>query len=320
MIDLKTCNWCVWGCKNVYDTFGHIHEAFYRALKFRYPYRQVLWVDYQDDISRVDFSNTFFISCNVSDLTLIPKRLDCFYAVHNVNDRVKGHIGEQFSELSVLNYGVLCLATPDLRSYTNEICPDALMAQHVQEKNHGSVMFRWGTDLLPHEIQANKPLRVFNRDSRVVTYVGSCGDQTREGFKAACQENGIKFTEIGGFGHGGEKPSISENVRLIQRSYMAPAIVHEIQLESGYIPCRIFKNISYGQFGMTNSPHVNAIFGGRLICNTDTYRLFYEARERLQSMPLQELHSLMDEVAAKHTYLNKIDILLTAAKIMLEAR
>jgi len=109
---------------------------------------------------------------------------------------------------------------------------------------------------------------------------------------------------------------VEENVRLIQESYIAPAINIPYQTEVGYIPCRIFKNISYGQFGVTNSSAVYDFFKGRVIYNSDPYRLFYDARERLPEVPLSLLHSLMDEVAKKHTYLNKIDALMKSARRM----
>jgi hypothetical protein len=97
---------------------------------------------------------------------------------------------------------------------------------------------------------------------------------------------------------------------------MCPAIQGRDQVEQGYVSCRLFKNISYGQMGLTCSAYANELFGGRLVYNPDAYRLFYEARERLQSMPVAELHSLMDEVAAKYTYLNKVEAIIRSIQIL----
>ena len=33
MLNLDTCKWVVWGGKDMTNTFSHIQEAFYRALK-----------------------------------------------------------------------------------------------------------------------------------------------------------------------------------------------------------------------------------------------------------------------------------------------
>ena len=64
MIDLQKEKFCVWGFKDrtYYDTFTHIHEAWYRALKFLG--KQVLWLDACDPLDGIDFSDTFFITQN----------------------------------------------------------------------------------------------------------------------------------------------------------------------------------------------------------------------------------------------------------------
>jgi hypothetical protein len=80
----------------------------------------------------------------------------------------------------------------------------------------------------------------------------------------------------------------------------------------------MFKNISYGQFGITNNKRVNDIFGNKLIYNPDSYKLYYEAKERLASMQVTELHALMDEVAKKHTYLNRIDAVIKAIRELIQ--
>ena len=294
MIDLSRQKFCVWGFKNPpYDTFRHIHEAFYRALKFLG--KNVSWLDARDDISGIDFSNTFFITQNnavMREVGSIPLREDCFYAVHN---NIQGG-RERFERLDVLPYGVRLAGIP-------EFDPNGL-----------SVNIPWATDLLPHEIEANKPSTVFQSRSKVVNYVGSVWSVNRkeiDAFANACFDNGINFSQVQG------GVSIEDNVRLIRESYMAPAIVgsgHPV----GYLPCRIFKNISYGQFGVTNSSYVNDLFEGRLVYNSDPYGLCFDARERLAKTPLSELHSLMDYVAKNHTYLNRIDTLIHGARMILE--
>jgi hypothetical protein len=177
---------------------------------------------------------------------------------------------------------------------------------------------RWGTDLLPYEIEANKPTRVFNSDSREINYIGTVDplkEITMSGFVRACRENGIKFNTYGGFNKK-EHPSIQEHVELVKRSYMAPAIQGMDQVESGYISCLLFKSISAGQYGITHSPYANALFGNRLIYEPDGYKLFYHARERLQDIRLEELHTLMDIVAMEHTYLNKISAIEKAIELL----
>lgn len=298
MLNLDTCKFCVWGFKNSYNTFRHILEAFYRALKFMG--REVMWLDEGSDLSGIDFSNTFFISMEYA-VRGMPKRKDCFYAIHNIESRAK----EYLSGFPLLNYG-LYVNSMNVDGW-EELASDTFF--HIQSwETYSSVVFRWATDLLPPEIEANKPNAVFRFGSREANFVGTAIEELTP-FARACSENGLDFRVH-------SQVSIEENVRLIQRSYIAPAINIPWQTEVGYVPCRIFKNISYGQMGVTNNLAAYNLFKGRVVYNSDPYQLFYDARDQLVSISLKSLHELMDEVGKNHTYLNKISALLEAAKRM----
>lgn len=306
MFDIQTCRWVIYGAKSPFNTFGYIHQAFLRALK--YLGKDAQWLEYDEDVTRIDFSNTLFLSMNTV-VHGMPQRKDCFYVVHNIfGDRNFSY----FDGLKLLGTGVHI--TPNV--YSKDV--QVLGSDIYFEPDNRSLQMRWGTDLLPHEIEANKPTRVFNDDSNTVNYIGTIDFQKQpglDGFIKACKENGIDFRTYGGF-NGGPHVSIEEHIKLVKASYMAPAFQGLDQVRTGYVSCRLFKNISAGQFGVTHSPFANSLFGGKLICNEDTYRLFYDAKERLQSMPLQELHDLMDDVAQNHTYLNKIRAIETAVRTL----
>jgi hypothetical protein len=109
---------------------------------------------------------------------------------------------------------------------------------------------------------------------------------------------------------------VEEHVRLMKESYMAPSFQGLDQVKTGYVSCRLFKSISAGQYGVTHSPYANAIFGNKLIYEPDGYKLFYEARERLESIRLEELHALMDTVARYHTYISKIKAIEHAVRTL----
>lgn len=308
-IDFNSCNFCVWGFKHSYNTFQHIFEAFYRALKFRYPDQQVLWLDEQDDLTGIDFENTLFIGMHMA-IQGIPRLDSCAYAIHNTDGETKEYFRHEF----LINYG-LYVSNMEIDSTSVELARDTFLLSQPWEA-YDAVVFRWGTDLLPHEIEANKPDRVFREDSRVVNYVGS-GISEVDPFRQACQENGITFNAVGGFNR--PEVSIAENVKLIQESYMAPAISNAYHCSVGYVPCRFFKNISYGQFPITNNLYALEIYPAS-VYEEDTKKLFYSARYDLPNIPAEKLHVLMDDVAKNHTYLNKIDALLVAAKISQESR
>ena len=316
MIDTKTCKFVVWGFKNSYDTFRHIHEAWYRALKYKFYDRSVLWLDGDDDISQFDFSNTLFLTMNMVDLSKMPKRKDCFYVIHNTDERVAAAFGGDLSQYSVMNYG-LYTSTTKLTSEV-EIGMETYFSSQLHAP-YSCTILRWGTDLFPHEIMANKPTEIYNRESKEVNFVGTVYENVHGPFRKACLEKGINFNSFGGFT--GQAPvSIEENQWLVRASHMAPAIGDKYHSKVGYIPCRTYKNISYGCMPLTNNPYAQEFFKGRLIFNEDTYQLFYDARKRLPEIELGVLHELMDEVAANHTYLTKIDSLLTGVNMTQEQR
>ena len=302
--DIEKCRWVIWGAKDDRDTFSHIHEAFLRAL--RYLEKDVVWLDANDDILTIDFSNSLFLGMNCS-LQGLPQRKDCFYVIHNI-------LGDPwlpyFDGLKLLAYG-LHVSTNTYSSEVMELAPQAFF-----EPSARSLQFRWGTDLLPHEIEANKPTRAFNSDSRVFNYIGTVDGEKNaqlQNFIRACRENGIEYRQYGGSG-GFKIVSAEEHVQLVKVSYLAPAIQGMDQVNQGYVSCRLFKNISYGQMGLTYSKYAQELFEGGLIYNPDAYQLFYDAKERLQTMPVKELHDLMDIVARDHTYLNKISAIEQAVR------
>jgi hypothetical protein len=304
--NLNTCKWVVWGHRFAYHTNGHVMAGFYRALQ--HMGKPSYWLDGDD--GSIDFSNTLFISFN--DYAIdhpMPRRDDCFYAIYNGGDpRVRQYYADQ----KRLAFACIYYAR-STEPYRVDLDADATWLPPC------GLEMRWATDLLPHEIEANKPSRVFRSESRVVNWVGtyepSHNGKTVVPFADECRRNGIEFRAIGGYS-GTPPVSMEEGIRLVQESYIAPAIPANGQMQ-GYAPCRIFKNISYGQYGVTNSEFVNAIFSDRLIYDPDPRQLFHTAKERLPLVPLKDLHDLMDVVAAKHTYLNRIDILEKAVRLTL---
>ena len=95
---------------------------------------------------------------------------------------------------------------------------------------------------------------------------------------------------------------------MVNGSYVSPAIQGPCQIDQGYIPCRIFKNISYGHMWYTNSPTVNNIFSDELVFNRNTRDLFYKCMEfKENTHHIERLRYLMNEVKQKHTYINRVN-------------
>lgn len=307
----------LWGHKLHQNTFSYVNYGFERAARhLGFPTR---WLD-DGDYDYGDLSHSIFFTEGQVQAR-IPLLDDCFYVLHNVcGPEARQKYQGLYTARQVL----------DIQTITDERQQGEKLADFIYFSLDGrGLHFPWATDLLPHEIDAYKPTgRPFNVESKVVTWVGTVGDGVfgnipqLNPFMKACQENGIQFRATGLWGGSvpGTSPSCEQNAALIRASYMAPAIVGGWQQEKGYIPCRAFKNISYGQPGMTNSPSVKRLFGDAMVFNPDSHQLFYDARARFESLTREELIQHMDWVRDNHTYLNRLTTVLTCLERIQEGK
>ena len=286
----------IWGHKLHSHTHSYVHNAFYRAFQYlNYP---TYWFDDQYDVEGFDFSKSLFITEGQVD-GKIPLLADCFYLLHNTTS-------EKYQLLPLHNCLQFQVYTHDV--LTRPSCTQ--LAPCIYFDFSGRCLYMpWATDLLPNEIEQVKKHISIPVEKKSVCWIGTIGDgifgnvEQLNPFMRACQENGISFIHR-------TNVSMEENQKLIESSYLAPAIVGQWQKEKGYVPCRIFKNISYGHMGVTNSEVVYELFERKIVYNSDTYQLFYDAKTKLENLQQEELLALMDFVKDKHTYINRIRLLL----------
>jgi hypothetical protein len=292
----------IWGVKLHSHTHSYIHWAFFRAFEqLGFP---VLWLDNSDDLTDLDLSQSLFVTVGLADQK-IPLRQDCWYILHNVEPQKYAFLFKQGHGVIMQVYTHDCLKRNV--TYFDDYIGYDLSAN--------TLYMPWATDLLPDEIDAIKRLLPSIKKDFVVSFVGSKwgGSQGNwhelEKFERACKDYGIPFNIV-------TKVGLDEHIALVQKAFMAPALQGQWQCEHGYIPCRIFKNISYGQPGITNSETVYNLFHKTIIYNPDCYKLFYDAMERIPTITLAQQYELMDFVRDKHTYLNRIDDLLKVLKMI----
>lgn len=296
----------IWGHKLHSHTHSYIHYAFYRT--FKHLGYDVHWFDNNDNVSQFDFSRSLFITEGTIDQK-IPLRSDCFYWLHNCEST-------KYKPLYATGHAII------FQVYTHDCKPrdlkvmEPFILYNVQER---VLYMPWGTDLLPHEIDAIKRTVSLNRPDKSVYLIGSYQhgdfDNTRAwgGIQRACADRGIKFQQR-------QNLSPEQNIHLIQQSYIAPAIQGDWQCRQGYIPCRIFKNISYGQFGVTNSKTVYELFGGNILYNENTYQLLIDAEKYIKHATIEDLYKQMDFVRDNHTYINRINCLLNFANMVYKSK
>lgn len=279
----------VWGHKYNNHSHSNIHYAYKRA--FESMGWETYWLDNADDISAFDFSGSLFLTEGQVDGN-IPIRPDCKYILHNCDTK---KYGDNFLTLQV---------------YTTDV-----LGRNV-EKIDGCIYYQsdlktlyqpWATDYLPNEIENLTSLKFSN--NKVVNWVGSVWEGGGYGnlneinvLKESLKKYGIEFKEI--------RTQYEENKTHINSSYISPAIQGAWQVEKSYIPCRIFKNISYGEFGITNSPGVYDLLEQQIIFDNDINILIDKAITHRELITLSQINSQINLVRNKHTYINRINNIL----------
>jgi hypothetical protein len=301
----------IWGHKLHTHTHSYIHYGFYKA--FKHLNYDVYWLDEEDihsecnsnseNNSKFNFDNCLFITEGQVD-SCIPINNNSIYILHNCNIKKYENIERKFN-LQVITKSDLERYEFDKIDITSYYHSDLLM-------------ICWATDLLPEEIDRNilKVKTNVIKSKDVLNFVGMPLYPWDEVVKW-CSNNGITYNSFGGFNH--TNVSSEKNMELVQESILAPAIQEPWQVEHGYIPCRIFKNLSYGKMGLTNNAFVNNfIFEGKLLYNEDIHKLMdmgiefkkYPANKKL-------LLELMENVRDNHTYINRIQSIIKFLEIKL---
>jgi hypothetical protein len=294
----------VWGHKLHSHTHSYIHNGF--NIAFKHLGFETFYYDDNDNVSDHDFSNTLFITEHQVNKR-IPLRKDCLYLTHYIDDG--DYIGVPKENIIILKVSLRDFIEKEqhLQLKYIELNYGQKYEYHAVDKGYNSIYMYWATDLLPEEIDENikniNDVAVKNE----INFIGTLNDKWRQ-INNLCLRNSIRFNHLGATFNinSNRNVSIKENVNLTKCSLIAPALQDDDQVKKNYIPCRIFKNISYGKMGITNNKIVNELFDNRLIYETDLNMLFKKGIEFEHNPKKQEIIiELMKYVRDNHTYINR---------------
>lgn len=284
----------IWGHKLHSHTHSYVHHGFFRAFqKMGY---ETLWFDDSDDVSNINFDNSLFLTEGQVDKK-IPVNNSSKYILHNcAGDRYQGVPENNKLSIQTFHKSVLGYNINRVNDYT--YVGDRILYQP------------WATDLLPDEFSEQDAHNELN--NKVCVWIGSydAGNSTFQNnttlgpFFNECKKAGIHLKMVDPWG---TPVSPEENRSLVHNAFAAPAIQGQWQIDNYYLPCRIFKHISYGHYGITNNEYVNKIFDNKLIFNTNTSSLFHQLLERKNNPDsINEIKFLINEVKEKHTFISRI--------------
>lgn len=299
----------IWGYPLGSHTHSFIHYCFHKA--FSHLGYETYWMT-DINYENIDFSKTLFITASDEERK-IPLRKDCYYLLHNVDGRKYLENGCKILLLQTHTRNIPSWIKDNKPNTDNK---DLFLNDYTYiHKDSLDILFTcWATDLLPHEIILDNAKNVLDRKECV--WIGTYGDSTgifQNGtelgpFFNLCEKNGILVNKINPWSN---PVSFEENKNIVNNSFFSPTIQGPWQIENEYIPCRIFKHLSYGHMGYTNSHAVNRIFNGELVYDRDVTNLFYKSLEfKKNPNHIEKLKYLMNEVKEKHTYLNRIKTIL----------
>ena len=307
-------NVIIWGLKPYTHTHSWIHWGFAKA--FEYLGFNVLWIDKNDTVDPSVFKDALVISeANNDEGILIDG--SATYIVHRYKKDTyigaKKVVNLEFyskpvedSEIKIYPPHYQNMACV-LKRY-QEIAQTVWFGNEILESNnmHAPTLFMsWGTDLLPNDIELIDPglIRASRRPD--VTFVGSVWGvnmNEMQDLVTKLAERKINFNVLGL--HNGA-PINNEMAKHITRlSLFSPAIVGKDHIDMGYVPCRIYKNLSYSRMPATNLPHASEILPG-IVMETDLDRLIDQAIEFENNPDVNLMNGLVNHVRINHTFLNR---------------
>lgn len=275
----------IWGHKLHSHTHSYIHSAYYKA--FKYLGYETYWFDSTDDVSNFDFSNCIFFT-EGQVIKNMPIRRDCKYITHHVekNFLVKNGANES-NILQLGNY----IKEVERFEKIDDLC--------YWDSSTNTLYQCWATDLLPDEI--GDPIK-FDENINHINYVGTLYGTIIPNINKFCmkaKQNG-KICTLQGL-----SVSHEENKKLIQDSYICVDFRDQHHLNVGYIPCRIWKNISYGKITGTNSKYVKEALGNYVVYS-DNPEILYDKLVDANKNSLVNMNDAMNHVRTKHTFVNRI--------------
>lgn len=276
----------IWGHKLHSHTHSYIHNAYFKAFK-SLGY-EVFWFDHTDNTSGFDFSNCIFFTEDQVKQGM-PLRKDCKYVAHHIQPSFFNGID------TVLNLGNYIV---DVEKY------EKVKDQTYFDAKTKTLYQCWATDLLPDEINQEDYCQ-FDPSKKYVNYVGSLyeeGLKFAQEFGSVLQSKGKELRLYRGV-------SDEENRELVRSSFLCPDFRNYHHIKVGYIPCRIFKTISYGQIVGTNSINVKRVFGDYVVFGSNPQELYDNMIECASNNKIDMMEAMLF-IKFNHTYVNRAKTIL----------
>tara|TARA_Y100000992_G_scaffold291539_1_gene248059 strand:+ start:9104 stop:10078 length:975 start_codon:yes stop_codon:yes gene_type:complete len=314
----------IWGFKPengvLKNTISYVWNSFY--LAFKYLDYDVHWFP-NEKIDNFDFSNCIFIS-EAYDDSEMPLNKTSVYFVHCAYDpsryigKVKKFIDMRYNlkkidhpnyvyeldkEKTKMDKG--CYYEPS----TNQTINFKNKKVSYEIEDFDKVYIGWATNLLPNEINEED---VYYTRSNDVYFLGSLSSDGKyanvkliEEFGNECKKNNIGFG-VNSFVQ--NQLSEEDYIRICKESLLGFDVRCENDVEWGRIPCRLYKNMSYGHLGLTNCYEAYKELDEHCLYRDNPVDLFYAAMEKKDDYEF--IKDGLNYIKEYHTYVNRVQSLL----------
>ena len=312
----------IWGHPLYSHTHSYVHEAYYRAFKsLGYD---VYWFhdgEYPEDF---DYNNCLFIGEGYADKKIPINDSSC-YLIMYCPSPVKYKEAERYIDvrMSAVNFKDHIQEYSLDKTTATKLGPACYFVPKTSDKvrvkndyhdyemdDYDKLYISWATNLLPDEFEDED---LYLERENAIYY---CGTISAQGvcenyskwmpFLKACQENNIRFIHNDPWAN---PLSMGDVINRTQSSILGIDIRGPQHLKQGLLTCRVFKNMSYGHLGLTNSPAVYEELDGNCIYNDDTEQLFYDGMRNRENYDL--IRTGMQFVKENHTYINRVNSILS---------
>lgn len=278
-------------------THSYIHKGYFRA--FRALGYDTLWLDNKHPrLADIPVDGTLFFTEGQVELN-IPISSSAGYITHSSKTTLYEERGA--NRLNLWNY------VSDLRGGTSFGYPGSSVTK-INDVTYLDESFRalyqpWATNLLPEEIDL-KRFMTFDGSIRKINYVGTVGHDNiklrLDDIKKQAKKRKIAFRVLAGV-------SDEEAVEAARTSLVNFDIRGDWHLERGYVPCRIFKTLSYGKHLTSNSPLLAGVFGDRIAIEPELENFLDRAIQSSSEATSDHLIDNMMWVRDHHTFINRAD-------------
>jgi len=320
----------VWGAKlDTGHTHGFIHEAIVRAAKFMEI--ETYWLDNRDNVSDEFFDDSIIITeqwlafAN-GNSNRLPLRKSSCYLVHYLGNKgpvegnpgasmYLGKVGKLIDFRFASNWGIDGIVD---KNYAYKFEPEKYQkigdtSYYESGTEYDNYYDIWATDLLPYEFDFEAR---FTEQKRQAFFCGTIREDNYPAFEPfikKCEEHQIPFLYSTPY----QRQLTTEEIRTnVVQSLLPLDCRPPNHIANGYIACRAIKNISYGALGLTNSKHTYDLFDREIAYADNTADLF-DVAIQMQSDPKtkQLIMNQMLKIQARHTYINRVQDIITAAEI-----